>query len=83
MGLNRFGYTLAEIEREHIIETLTCHDGNRTRTAKSLDISVRCLRMKLQQFAHSGAQASDASLCPDSDDDAVEPRYRIEHHYNA
>jgi two-component system, response regulator FlrC len=47
MALSRFGSTLAEVEREHILETLTCCDGNRTRTAKFLDISVRCLRTKL------------------------------------
>src|SRR5262245_22334104 len=56
MGLNRFGSTLAEVEREHIIETLNCCDGNRTRAAKLLDISVRCLRMKLHQFGQSDWQ---------------------------
>ena len=55
MALNRFGSTLAEVEREHILDTLTCCDGNRTRAAKFLDVSLRCLRMKLHQFDQSGS----------------------------
>jgi serine protease Do len=58
MALNRFGSTLAEVEREHILETLTCCDGNRTRTAKFLDISVRCLRMKLHQLGQPGSRVA-------------------------
>ena len=54
MGWNRFGYTLADVEREHILETLSACDGNRTRTARLLDISIRCLRMKLHRFGQSG-----------------------------
>jgi DNA-binding NtrC family response regulator len=54
MALNRFGWTLADVEREHILETLDCCDGNRTRTAKFLNISVRCLRMKLRDFSQAG-----------------------------
>jgi len=83
MGLNRFGYTLADVEREHILETVTCCDGNRTRAAKQLDISVRCLRMKLHQFTQSGWQVSGAGISSETDDDPVEPRHRIEPHYNA
>jgi len=64
MGGNRFGHTLADVEREHILETLSACDGNRTRTARLLDISIRCLRMKLHRFGLSGAQdaAGDAAL---------------------
>lgn len=76
MGLNRFGYTLAAVEREHIIETLTCCGGNRTRAAKFLDISVRCLRIKLDQLAQSGWEVSGASFGSRADD-PVEPRYTI------
>jgi hypothetical protein len=61
MALNRFGSTLAEVEREHILETLTCCDGNRTRAAKFLDISLRCLRMKLHQFGQSGSRVAAGS----------------------
>jgi Bacterial regulatory protein, Fis family len=67
MALNRFGYTLAEVEREHILETLTCCDGNRSRAARLLNISVRCLRMKLHQFGQSRAKLppSNRSARPD------------------
>ena len=67
MTLNTFGRTLAEVERKHILETLTCCDGNRSRAARLLDISVRCLRMKLHQFGQSGAKVppSNRSTRPD------------------
>ena len=54
MALDRFGSTLAEVEREHILETLARCGGNRTRAAKFLNISVRGLRIKLSQFRQSG-----------------------------
>ncbi len=60
MALSRFGCTLAEVEREHILETLTCCDGNRSRAAKFLDISLRCLRMKLRRFVQSGSMVPPA-----------------------
>jgi hypothetical protein len=50
VALNRFGFTLADVEREHSLDTLACCHGNRTRAAKLLDISIRCLRMKLRHF---------------------------------
>ena len=59
MALNRFGYTLADVEREHILDTLNCCDGNRTRAAKFLDISLRCLRMRLHQFHQAGSAELD------------------------
>jgi two-component system, response regulator FlrC len=60
MGVNRFGQTLADVEREHILETLSACDGNRTRTARLLDISIRCLRMKLHRFGEPGSQIAAA-----------------------
>jgi Bacterial regulatory protein, Fis family len=62
MALNRFGSTLADVEREHILETLACCDGNRTLTAGFLDISVRCLRMKLNQFGQTAPRTASADL---------------------
>jgi Bacterial regulatory protein, Fis family len=62
MALNRFGCTLAEVEREHILETLACCYGNRTRAAKVLGISVRCLRMKLCYFEQSGVTVPPRDL---------------------
>ncbi len=60
MALSRFGCTLAEVEREHILATLACCDGNRSRAAKFLDISLRCLRMKLRHFVQSGSMVPPA-----------------------
>jgi DNA-binding NtrC family response regulator len=48
------GQSLAEIERTHILATLSQCGGNRTHAAKILKISVRGLRMKLQIYLHSG-----------------------------
>ena len=62
MALNRFGSTLADVEREHILETLACCDGNRTQTARFLDISVRCLRMKLNHFGQPAPRMASADL---------------------
>ena len=41
---------LADIEREHILWALEQNDGNRTRTAEMLDISIRTLRNKLNEY---------------------------------
>jgi hypothetical protein len=48
------GRTLAEVEREYILATLECCHGNRTRCASLLHISIRCLRIKLHDYAQSG-----------------------------
>lgn len=42
--------TLADLEKQHILETLAACNHNRTRAAKSLGISVRTLRNKLQLY---------------------------------
>ncbi|HEQ60192.1 MAG TPA: sigma-54-dependent Fis family transcriptional regulator, partial [Firmicutes bacterium] len=44
------GITLAEAEKRLIQETLRLHEGNRTRTAETLDISIRTLRNKLKEY---------------------------------
>jgi two-component system response regulator FlrC len=69
MAVTKVGRTLAEIEREHILDTLTYCGGNRTYAAIILDISVRGLRNKLSRYsragwsisAHGGAQSRTAS----------------------
>jgi hypothetical protein len=53
------GHTLAHIERELILQTLASNRGNRTNTAASLGISVRCLRYKIQLYKRHGAQVPD------------------------
>ena len=49
------GRTLAEVERNLILETLRHCRGNRTRAAHTLGISIRTLRNKLNEYAADGA----------------------------
>jgi DNA-binding NtrC family response regulator len=49
------GRTVAEVERDLILETLRHCLGNRTRTAAVLGISIRTLRNKLNDYAAKGA----------------------------
>jgi two-component system, NtrC family, response regulator AtoC len=44
------GLTLADIEKQHILETLSRFNHNRTHAAQALGISVRTLRNKLYQY---------------------------------
>ncbi|MBN2144527.1 MAG: sigma-54-dependent Fis family transcriptional regulator [Candidatus Aureabacteria bacterium] len=48
------GKTLEEVEKEVILKTLKLHHNNRTQTAKSLDISIRTLRNKLNEYRRNG-----------------------------
>jgi DNA-binding NtrC family response regulator len=55
------GRTVAEVERELILQTLTrCH-GNRTSAASILGISVRTMRNKLRSFIEDGIVIAPAS----------------------
>jgi DNA-binding NtrC family response regulator len=51
-----FGHTVADIERELILETLRRCQGNRTHAANILGISIRTLRNKLHEYADSGVE---------------------------
>ena len=42
--------TLADVEKEHILQTLSRFNHNRTRAAEALGINVRTLRNKLHQY---------------------------------
>jgi len=53
MGL--VGRTVADVERDLILETLQHCLGNRTHAANILGISIRTLRNKLQQYRQEGA----------------------------
>jgi hypothetical protein len=53
--------TLAEVTRAHVLDTLVHCDGNRTRAAKLLGISVRGLRDKLREYADSGITGPSSS----------------------
>ena len=48
------GRTVADVERDLIIETLQHCLGNRTHAANILGISIRTLRNKLQQYRQEG-----------------------------
>ena len=48
------GRTVAEVERDLILQTLKYCLGNRTRAAIVLGISIRTLRNKLNDYAAAG-----------------------------
>ncbi len=48
------GKSLESLETQFILETLKYHHGNRTHTAKTLGISIRTLRNKINEFTGKG-----------------------------
>jgi DNA-binding NtrC family response regulator len=59
MEEGRAGARLADIERDHILATLASCEGNRTRAANVLGISIRCLRNKLHLYAADGVKVPE------------------------
>ena len=57
--------TVAEVERDLIIDTLSHCLGNRTHAANILGISIRTLRNKLKLYSEESVPgaASQASAC--------------------
>jgi len=55
------GRTVADVERDLIIDTLSHCLGNRTHAANILGISIRTLRNKLKQYGESGAEMPPVS----------------------
>ncbi len=53
-GGNMVGRTVADVERDLIIDTLKHTLGNRTHAARILGISIRTLRNKLNAYVHEG-----------------------------
>ena len=45
---------MRDVETHFILETLKSHNGNRTHSAKTLGISLRTLRNKINEFAVQG-----------------------------
>ena len=54
------GKTVAEVERDLIIDTLSHCLGNRTHAANILGISIRTLRNKLKQYSDEGVPVPPA-----------------------
>ncbi|MBX7149781.1 sigma-54 dependent transcriptional regulator [bacterium] len=52
--------TLGEIEKRVILKTLESCEGNRTKTAQKLGISLRTLRNKLKSYEEGGTGMEDA-----------------------
>jgi DNA-binding NtrC family response regulator len=48
------GHTVKEVERELILHTLVHHCGSRTRSARILGISIRCIRIKIHEYEDLG-----------------------------
>lgn len=48
------GRKMQEVETQFILETLRIHNGNRTHSAKTLGISLRTLRNKINEFVLEG-----------------------------
>jgi DNA-binding NtrC family response regulator len=45
-----------DVERDHILQTLRAHGGNRVRTARVLGIATRTLFNKLRAYRQQGAE---------------------------
>jgi DNA-binding NtrC family response regulator len=54
------GHKLERIERELILQTLRCKQGNRTLAAKTLGISVRSLRDRIRNYRYRGENVPEA-----------------------
>jgi len=54
------GRTVADVERDLIVETLKACLGNRTHAANILGISIRTLRNKLNEYAAEGVPVPPA-----------------------
>jgi two-component system, response regulator FlrC len=54
------GRTVADVERDLILETLKHCLGNRTHAASILGISIRTLRNKLNEYAGDGVPVTPA-----------------------
>jgi two-component system, response regulator FlrC len=59
-------FSLADAVRTHILQTLVYCGGNRTRAARRLGISIRCLRDKLRCYSEAGIEIPGP---PAADDD--------------
>ena len=58
------GHTLALVEREFILQTLRDNQGNRTRSARLLAISIRSLRDKIRSYRDQGESVPEPASFP-------------------
>ena len=58
------GSTIEEIERELVLQTLARCDGNRTRAARVLGMSVRTVRNKIRLYTSEGIEVSPSKGAP-------------------
>ena len=63
------GHTVDEVERELILYTLVHYHGSRTRSARVLGISIRCMRNKIHELEDLGIAVPAPG----------EPRVRVGH----
>ena len=63
--------TLADLERLHILAALEKFSGNRTHAAKSLDISIRTLRNKLNEYQATGFSIPSPGGASDDEEEAA------------
>jgi two-component system, response regulator FlrC len=59
VGAALVGFTIADIERALIIQTLAHYAGNRTRAASVLGVSVRTLRNKINEYVARGIAVTE------------------------
>lgn len=64
-GGNLVGRTVADVERDLIIDTLNHTLGNRTHAANILGISIRTLRNKLKQYSDEGMAVPGGTVEPE------------------
>ena len=58
------GTSLEELEHAAVVKALEQHEGNRTRAAEALGISVRTLQRKLKAWAMDGVEVAEAFAAP-------------------
>ena len=62
--------TLKELEKVNILQRFIDLDGSRTKTAKSLSITLRTLQRRLVEYKISKGVPGDHDVCEQSLDDA-------------
>lgn len=63
------GVSLADWEKRHILATLEKTNWNRTHAARLLDISIRTLRNKLNEYRAAGINIGDAGGADEAEED--------------